>query len=66
MFQSTSELLGCSPDIACYAKLMTEVIVPLSATLAIEEVFESFKSDSKVLILKHECMIFDVISKVSQ
>jgi hypothetical protein len=45
---------------------MTEVIVPLSATLATDEVFESFESDSKVLILKHECMIFDVISKVSQ
>ncbi|AQL03364.1 hypothetical protein ZEAMMB73_Zm00001d045886 [Zea mays] len=51
---STSELLGCSPDIACYAKLMTEVIVPLSATLAIEEVFESFKSDSKFMALLHD------------
>jgi len=49
--ESASELLGCSPDIACYAKLMTGGIIPLAATLATEEVFESFRSDSKVLIL---------------
>ncbi|PWZ07156.1 Bifunctional dethiobiotin synthetase/7,8-diamino-pelargonic acid aminotransferase, mitochondrial [Zea mays] len=52
--ESTSELLGCLPDIACYAKLMTGVIVPLSATLAIEEVFESFESDSKFMALLHD------------
>nr|CAB3482573.1 unnamed protein product [Digitaria exilis] len=46
--ESASELLGCLPDIACYAKLMTGGIVPLAATLATEEVFESFRSDSKV------------------
>jgi len=30
---------------------MTGGIIPLAATLATEEVFESFRSDSKVLIL---------------
>uniref|UniRef100_K3YL59 Bifunctional dethiobiotin synthetase/7,8-diamino-pelargonic acid aminotransferase, mitochondrial n=1 Tax=Setaria italica TaxID=4555 RepID=K3YL59_SETIT len=51
--ESASELLGCLPDIACYAKLMTGGIVPLAATLATEEVFESFKSDSKLTALLH-------------
>ncbi|KAK3121237.1 hypothetical protein QOZ80_8BG0649110 [Eleusine coracana subsp. coracana] len=51
--QSASELLGCLPDIACYAKLMTGGIVPLAATLATEEIFESFKSDSKLTALLH-------------
>ncbi|TVU42146.1 hypothetical protein EJB05_08537 [Eragrostis curvula] len=51
--ESASELLGCLPDIACYAKLMTGGIVPLAATLATEEIFESFKSDSKLTALLH-------------
>ncbi|RLM60573.1 bifunctional dethiobiotin synthetase/7,8-diamino-pelargonic acid aminotransferase, mitochondrial [Panicum miliaceum] len=51
--ESASELLGCSPDIACYAKLMTGGIIPLAATLATEEVFESFRSDSKLTALLH-------------
>ncbi|KAL6659184.1 hypothetical protein ACP70R_003224 [Stipagrostis hirtigluma subsp. patula] len=51
--ECASELLGCLPDIACYAKLMTGGIVPLAATLATEEVFESFKSDSKLTALLH-------------
>ncbi|OEL16248.1 Bifunctional dethiobiotin synthetase/7,8-diamino-pelargonic acid aminotransferase, mitochondrial [Dichanthelium oligosanthes] len=51
--ESASELLRCLPDIACYAKLMTGGIVPLAATLATEEVFKSFKSDSKLTALLH-------------
>jgi len=51
--ESASELLGCSPDIACYAKLMTGGIIPLAATLATEEVFDSFRSDSKLTALLH-------------
>ncbi|XP_021304673.1 bifunctional dethiobiotin synthetase/7,8-diamino-pelargonic acid aminotransferase, mitochondrial isoform X2 [Sorghum bicolor] len=51
--ESASELLGCLPDIACYAKLMTGGIVPLAATLATEEVFESFEGDSKLTALLH-------------
>ncbi|KAL5699264.1 Bifunctional dethiobiotin synthetase/7 [Ranunculus cassubicifolius] len=51
--ESAAELLGCQPDIACYAKLMTGGVIPLSATLATESVFESFKSDSKLMALLH-------------
>uniref|UniRef100_A0A0A9CZW8 BIO1 n=1 Tax=Arundo donax TaxID=35708 RepID=A0A0A9CZW8_ARUDO len=51
--ESASELLGCLPDIACYAKLMTGGIVPLAATLATEDIFESFRSDSKLTALLH-------------
>lgn len=35
-------ILGISPDIGCYAKLFTGGVVPMSVTLASEEVFESF------------------------
>uniref|UniRef100_J3MRJ3 7,8-diamino-pelargonic acid aminotransferase n=2 Tax=Oryza brachyantha TaxID=4533 RepID=J3MRJ3_ORYBR len=51
--ESASELLGCSPDISCYAKLMTGGIVPLAATLATEPIFEAFRSDSKLTALLH-------------
>lgn len=47
--QSAAELLGCVPDIACFAKLMTGGIIPLAATLATDAVFDSFTADSKVL-----------------
>lgn len=51
--ESASELLGCLPDVACYAKLMTGGIVPLAATLTTEAVFDAFKSDSKLTALLH-------------
>ncbi|EMS50925.1 Biotin synthase [Triticum urartu] len=51
--ESASELLGCLPDVACYAKLMTGGIVPLAATVTTEAVFEAFKSDSKLTALLH-------------
>uniref|UniRef100_A0A0E0EBT1 Bifunctional dethiobiotin synthetase/7,8-diamino-pelargonic acid aminotransferase, mitochondrial n=1 Tax=Oryza meridionalis TaxID=40149 RepID=A0A0E0EBT1_9ORYZ len=51
--ESASELLGCFPDISCYAKLMTGGIVPLAATLATEPIFEAFRSDSKLTALLH-------------
>ncbi|CAM0911561.1 unnamed protein product [Alopecurus aequalis] len=51
--ESASELLGCLPDIACYAKLMTGGIVPLAATVTTEAVFEAFESDSKLTALLH-------------
>lgn len=47
--QTAAELLHCVPDIACFAKLMTGGIIPLSATLASNSVFESFIGDSKVI-----------------
>lgn len=48
ILQSAAELLGCVPDVACFAKLMTGGIIPLAVTLTTESVFEAFKGDSKV------------------
>ncbi|KAF3771996.1 Bifunctional dethiobiotin synthetase/7-8-diamino-pelargonic acid aminotransferase [Nymphaea thermarum] len=47
--ESAAELLGCQPDIACYAKLMTGGVIPLAATLATKAVYDSFSGDSKNL-----------------
>ena len=46
--QSAAQLMGASPDIACYAKLMTAGVVPMAATLATEDVFRAFEGPSKV------------------
>ncbi|KAK1290895.1 hypothetical protein QJS10_CPB18g00222 [Acorus calamus] len=51
--ESAAELLGCLPDIACFAKLMTGGIIPLAATLATEAVFKAFEGDSKLMALLH-------------
>ncbi|TYK09496.1 bifunctional dethiobiotin synthetase/7,8-diamino-pelargonic acid aminotransferase [Cucumis melo var. makuwa] len=51
--ETAAELLHCVPDIACFAKLMTGGIIPLSATLASNSVFESFIGDSKLAALLH-------------
>ncbi|GMH03977.1 hypothetical protein Nepgr_005816 [Nepenthes gracilis] len=51
--ESAAELLHCSPDIACFAKLMTGGIIPLAATLASEAVFNAFMGDSKLKALLH-------------
>lgn len=48
VLQSAAELLGCSPDVACFAKLMTGGVLPLAVTLTTEAVFEVFKGGSKV------------------
>ncbi|KAL4451869.1 hypothetical protein ABPG75_007531 [Micractinium tetrahymenae] len=50
---SGAALLGASPDIACYAKLLTGGLVPLSATLATDAVFKAFEGDSKMHALLH-------------
>lgn len=42
-------LLGVSPDIACYAKLLTGGMVPLSATLATDAVFDAFQGALRVV-----------------
>ena len=47
------DLLGIRPSIGCFAKLLTAGIVPLSLTLASEEIFHVFKGDSKALALLH-------------
>ncbi|KAH9305032.1 hypothetical protein KI387_009436 [Taxus chinensis] len=51
--ESAAEILGCAPDIACYAKLLTGGIVPLAATLATESIFEAFEGKSKLFALLH-------------
>ncbi|XP_074273689.1 bifunctional dethiobiotin synthetase/7,8-diamino-pelargonic acid aminotransferase, mitochondrial [Silene latifolia] len=51
--ESAAELLHCTPDIACYAKLMTGGIIPLAATVATEDVFKTFVDDSKLKALLH-------------
>lgn len=50
---SANSLLGEKPDIACYAKLLTGGVLPLAATLATSEVFQSFLGDSKAQALLH-------------
>ena len=45
---SGAQLLGDTPDIATYAKLMTAGAVPMAATLATRAVFDAFKGPSKV------------------
>lgn len=45
--ESSRELLGEDPDVSCYAKLLTGGLVPMSATVATERVFEAF-SGAKV------------------
>ncbi|XVE71791.1 hypothetical protein DITRI_Ditri10aG0180200 [Diplodiscus trichospermus] len=51
--EAAAELLGCVPDIACFAKIMTGGIIPLAATLATDAVFDSFTGDSKLKALLH-------------
>lgn len=50
---SAAELLGCTPDIACYAKLLTAGAVPMAATLASSRVFDAFRGPSKLDALLH-------------
>ncbi|KAL9250706.1 hypothetical protein AKJ16_DCAP17606 [Drosera capensis] len=51
--ESAADLLHCSPDIGCFAKLMTGGVLPLSATLASDAVFDAFMGDSKAKALLH-------------
>jgi len=50
---SCREILKVDPDIASYAKLLTGGLVPMSVTLASEDVFNSFLGDSKAEALLH-------------
>lgn len=45
--------LGIEPDIAAYGKLLTGGTVPLSVTLATEDVLHAFDGDSKMQALLH-------------
>jgi dethiobiotin synthetase/adenosylmethionine--8-amino-7-oxononanoate aminotransferase len=50
---SCREILGADPDIASYAKLLTGGLLPLSVTLASEDVFNTFLGDEKGQALLH-------------
>ncbi|PKI82833.1 hypothetical protein MVES_003126 [Malassezia vespertilionis] len=51
---SAADVLGTSPDIACYAKILSGGLVPLSATLASSSIFDTFAhSDEKTRALLH-------------
>jgi bifunctional dethiobiotin synthetase / adenosylmethionine---8-amino-7-oxononanoate aminotransferase len=51
--KSCREILGVNPDIAAYAKLLTGGLIPLSATLASEEVFSAYLGTHKGQALLH-------------
>ncbi|GAA6010485.1 hypothetical protein JCM11491_006961 [Sporobolomyces phaffii] len=53
--ESAATFLGSAtkPDIACYAKILTGGVVPMSVTLASDCVFASFLGESKVDALLH-------------
>lgn len=50
---SACQLLGITPDVACYAKLLTGGTVPLAATLSGEHVFDAFRGANKTDALLH-------------
>lgn len=50
---SAAAAAGITPDIACYAKLLTAGSVPLAVTLASDDVFHAFDGDSKAQALLH-------------
>lgn len=52
-FSAGPSLLDVEPDIAAYAKVLTGGLVPLSVTLANEEVFNAFKGETKAEALLH-------------
>jgi dethiobiotin synthetase/adenosylmethionine--8-amino-7-oxononanoate aminotransferase len=50
---SCREILKSNPDIGSYAKLLTGGLMPMSVTLASEDVFETFMGDEKGQALLH-------------
>jgi bifunctional dethiobiotin synthetase / adenosylmethionine---8-amino-7-oxononanoate aminotransferase len=51
--RTACSFLGVQPDISVHAKLLTGGLLPLSATLASESIFDAFKSDDKSDALLH-------------
>jgi dethiobiotin synthetase/adenosylmethionine--8-amino-7-oxononanoate aminotransferase len=47
------QLLRETPDVSCYAKLLTGGLVPLAVTAATEEVFDAFRGNTKAQGLLH-------------
>lgn len=53
-FASATEVLGTTPDIACYAKILSGGLVPLAVTLATHDIFAAFAdSHEKAHALLH-------------
>lgn len=52
-YHSAAAVLGATPDISVYAKILTGGLLPLSATLASKSIFAAFLSDKKVDALLH-------------
>ena len=50
---STTSLLGTTPDIACYAKILTGGLLPMAVTLASSSIFNCFLGEEKVEALLH-------------
>ncbi|KAF2155148.1 PLP-dependent transferase [Myriangium duriaei CBS 260.36] len=51
--RSSSHLIGMSPDIVVYAKLLTGGLLPLAATVASKSIFNAFLSKDKADALLH-------------
>ncbi|KAI0833714.1 onanonoxo-7-onima-8-eninoihtemlysoneda [Trametes gibbosa] len=51
--QTSSALLGTTPDISVNAKILTGGLVPLAVTLASDSIYRAFLSDDKVDALLH-------------
>lgn len=52
-YASTSTVLGVYPDVAVYAKMLSGGYLPISTTLASDEVFQCFYGDEKSDALLH-------------
>ncbi|ODN84878.1 dethiobiotin synthase [Cryptococcus amylolentus CBS 6039] len=52
-YNSAASVLGHTPDISAYAKILTGGLLPLSTTLASPSIFKAFLSDHKVDALLH-------------
>ncbi|KAJ3323475.1 hypothetical protein HDV06_001752 [Boothiomyces sp. JEL0866] len=52
-FPSVSPMLGVQPDITSFAKCLTGGLLPLAVTLATNEVFQSFRGNTKMDALLH-------------
>ncbi|KAJ3311371.1 hypothetical protein HDV04_004096 [Boothiomyces sp. JEL0838] len=50
---SVSPLLGVQPDITSFAKCLTGGLLPLAVTLSTDEVFQSFRGNTKMDALLH-------------
>ena len=51
--QNGHQLLGVQPDVACYAKILTGGLVPMSVTLANKRIFDNFLGEKKQDALLH-------------